>query len=139
MSQPLASGVAKQAQVAGQIPRQVIGRNRQPVLKQLWISCGKISYFSAFPYENATVPHDLRANEKIRGIRQKTHTAKYLSGHKPKQVHFPPLWRDKEITSSAFDQQKQLICRLSLICHHRVTGESPIRCSCQDGISVRLG
>src|SRR5205809_6727596 len=138
MSKPLASCVAKQAQVAGQKPCQVIGRNRQPVLKHPRISCGKISYCSALPYQDATVAHSLRANEKIGVDRQKTRTAKYFSGHKPKQVHFPPLWCDKEITSSAFDQQKKLICRLSLICHHRVTGEFPIRCSFQDEVLVRL-
>jgi|SRR6266550_42964 len=138
MSKPLASCVAKQAQVAGQKPCQVIGRNRQHVLKQPRISGGKTSYCSALPYQDATVAHSLRANEKIGAVRQKTRSAKYFSGHQPKQVHFPPLWRDKEITSSAFDQQKKLICRLSLICHHGVTGESPIQCRLQDGVSVRL-
>jgi hypothetical protein len=103
MGKPLVSGVEKQAQVAGQVPCQVIGRNRQPILKQPWISRGKTSYCFAIPYEHATVLHDLRANEKTGGFRQKTRTAEYLSGHKPKQVYLMALRRDKEITSSAFD------------------------------------
>src|SRR6266576_4982307 len=99
MRKPLSSGVAKQAQVAGQIPCQVISRDRQPILQQPRISCRKTSYCLALPYAHGTVLRYLCTNEKIGGFCQQTRTSEYLPGHKPEQVHFPALRRNNKITS----------------------------------------
>src|SRR6267142_3892460 len=103
MREPLSSAVAKQAQVAGQIPGQVITRDRQTILNQPRISCGKTSYCLALPYADGTVLRYLCTNKKIRRFCQETRTSEYLSGHKPEQAHFLALRRNNKITSSALD------------------------------------